>query len=187
MEFGVDIPGTVKGVVSLDKANENNIWQDEIKLDMKNSSVAFKLCNKGEKYPVGHTKITSHLIYIFKIDMTSKAQYVAGGHLTDVPTYMTYSSVVSRDMVFIGFLMDALKNLDFLASDIQNTFLESPTKEHTFFYAGYEWKAYKEKVVIAVRSLYDLKYPALQFRISLDETLGNRIGYKSSLADPDLW
>ena len=119
--------------------------------------------------------------------VTRKAQYVAGGHLTDVPMYMIYYSVVSLDTVRIGFLMTALNNLENLASDIQNTFLESPTKEHTFFYAGYEWKAYKEKVVIAVRSLYDLKYPALQFRISLDETLGNRIGYKSSLADPDLW
>ena len=42
--------------------------------------------------------------------------------------------------------MGALKNLDVLVIDIQNTFLEAPTKEHIFFYAGYEWKAYKEKV-----------------------------------------
>ena len=35
-----------------------------------------------------------------------------GGHLTNVPTYMTYSSVISRDRVCIGFLMDDFNNLD---------------------------------------------------------------------------
>ena len=107
--------------------------------------------------------------------MTSKSKYVSGGHLTDAPTYMTYYSVVIRDTVHIGFLMDALNNLAYLDSDIQNAFLEALTKENIFFYAEDEWKADKEKVVIVVRTLYGLKYSALQFRNCVDETLGNRI------------
>ena len=103
---------------------------------------------------------------------------MAGGHLTDVPTYMTYSSVVSRDTVRIGFLMAALNNLDILADYIQNAFFEAPTKENIFFCAGDEWKADKEKVVIFVRALYYLKYSALHFRNCLAETLGNLFGYK---------
>ena len=55
--------------------------------------------------------------------MTRKARYVAGCHLTDVPANMTYSSVVSRDTVQIGFLVAALNDLDILAGDIQNAFL----------------------------------------------------------------
>ena len=89
---------------------------------------------------------------------------MAGGHITDVPTYMTYSSVVSRDTVCIGFLMAALNNLYVLAGDIQNAFLEAPTKEKIFFYAGDEWKADKDKVVIVVRELYGLKSSDLQFQ-----------------------
>ena len=112
---------------------------------------------------------------------------MVGGHLPDVPTYMTYSIVVSRDTVRIGFLMATLNNLDVLAGDIQNAFLEAPTKEKIFLYAGDEWKADKDRVVIVVRALYGLKYSALQFRNCLVETLGNRLGYKSDLADPDLW
>ena len=69
------------------------------------------LCDKGEKAPVRHIEITCHLIFDLKLDMTQKAQYVALGHLTDVPTYMTYSSVVNCDTVRIGFTMDALNNL----------------------------------------------------------------------------
>jgi hypothetical protein len=112
---------------------------------------------------------------------------VAGGHLTDVPPSMTYSTVVSRDTVRIGFLIAALNDLQVLAGDIQNAFLSAPTSEKIFFYAGDEWKADEGKVVVVVRALYGLKSSALQFRNHLAETLGNKLGYKSSLADPDLW
>ena len=49
-----------------------------------------------------------------KIDLRRKARYVAGGHLTDVPTSMTYSTVVSRESVRIAFLIAALNNLNIL-------------------------------------------------------------------------
>ena len=70
--------------------------------------------------------------------MTWKAWYVAGAHLTDVPTSMAYSSVVSQDSVQIGFLIAALNDLSVLAGDIQNAFLSAPTKERIYFYAGDE-------------------------------------------------
>jgi hypothetical protein len=187
MKFGIEIPGTVEQAKQLDKENGNTLWQDAITKEMKNSRVAFKLLERGEKPPVGHKEITCHLIFDLKLDMTRKARYVAGGHLTDVPTSMTYSTVVSRDTVRIGFLVAALNNLDILAGDIQNAFLEAPTKEKIFFYSGDEWKADKDRVVVVVRALYGLKSSALQFRNHLADTLGNKLGFKSSLADPDLW
>ena len=165
MEFRFQ--GTFEEAIALDRENGNTLWQDAIKLEMKNSRVAFKLCEKGEKAPVGYTQITCHLVFDLKLNMTRKDCYVASGHLTDVPTYMTYSSVVSRDTVRIGFLMAALNNLDILAGDIQNAFLESPTKEKIYFYAGEEWKADQGKVVIVVRALYGLKSSALNFVIVL--------------------
>ena len=88
---------------------------------------------------------------------------------------MTYSSVVGRETVRIGMLMAALNGLELLAGDIQNAFLEAPTKENIFFYAGDEWKANEGRVVVVVRALYGLKSSALQFRKHLAETLGNRL------------
>ena len=44
----------------------------------------------------------------------------------------------------------------------------------------------RKKIVIVVISLYGLKSSALQFRNCLAETLGNQLGYKSSLADHDI-
>lgn len=154
---------------------------------MKNARVAFQVLGRDDRPPPGFTEITCHLIFDLKLDMTRKARYVAGGHLTDVPPSMTYSSVVSRDTVRIGFLMAALNGLDILAGDIQNAFLEAPTKEKIFFYAGSEWGANEGRVIKVVRALYGLKSSALQFRNHLAETLGNKLGFKSSLADPDLW
>ena len=72
--------------------------------------------------------------------------------------------------------MGDLNNLEVLAGDIQNAFLEAQTKEKIFFYTGDEWKADKGKVVIFVRALFGLKYSALQFRNCLAKTLGNRLG-----------
>ena len=41
-------------------------------------------------------------------------------------------------------------------------------------------------VVVVVRALCGLKSSSLQFYKHLAETLGNNVGFKPSLADPDL-
>ena len=44
MKYGIDITATVKEAVIFDEANINTLWQDAIKIDTKNSCVAFKSC-----------------------------------------------------------------------------------------------------------------------------------------------
>ena len=83
--------------------------------------------------------------------------------------------------------MAALNGLELLAGEIQNAFLEAPTREKILFYAGYLWKANEGRVVVVVRALYGLKSSALQFCKHLAEALGNTLGFKPLLADPDLW
>ena len=151
---------------------------------MTNSWIGFKLLEKDSSIPVGHTKITCHLVFDVKLDLT---RYVAGGHLTDPPTSMTYSSVVGRDSVRIGFLIAALNDLDILAGDIQNAYLNAETKENIYFIAGDEWKANRGRIVVVVRALYGLKSSALQFRNHISDVVGNKLGFTSSLADPDVW
>ena len=187
LKFGIQIPGTVEEALRLDNENGNTFWKDAIDKEMKNSKVPFDLLPCGDKAPVGYKEITCHLVFDLKMDMTRKARYVAGGHLTDVPTSQTYSSVVSRDSVRIGFLIAALNNLDLLAGDIQNAFLSALTKERIYFHTGDEWKSDKGKVVIIVRALYGLKSSALQFRNFLANTVGNHLDFKPTLADPDIW
>jgi len=56
-----------------------------------------------------------------------KAWLVAGSHVTDPPTNLTYSSSVSHDSVHIAFLVAALNDLDILAADIGNMYLNAET------------------------------------------------------------
>eukprot|EP00980_Cylindrotheca_fusiformis_P007911 scaffold1692_cov79-Cylindrotheca_fusiformis.AAC.2 len=53
---------------------------------------------------VGYQKIKCHMIFDVKLgeNFRRKARLVAGGHVTEVPSSMTYSSVVSRDSVRIA-------------------------------------------------------------------------------------
>ena len=187
IKFGIEVPSTVEEALRLDLENGDKLWQEAIGKEMANSRVAFQILETDDPPPVGFTEITCHLIFDVKMDLTRKARYVAGGHLTDPPSSQTYASVVSRETVRIAFLIAALNDLKILAGDIQNAYLNAYTKEKIFFRAGDEWKHDKGKIVIITRALYGLKSSALMWRNHLADVIGNKLGFRSSLADPDLW
>ena len=186
MKFGIEIPRNFNEAQELDAKNGNNYWQDAIKKEYDNVKVTFKLLEDNSKPPPAFKEITCHLIFEVKFDLRRKARYVAGGHLTDPPSTMTYSSVVSRESIRIGFLIAALNGLNVLAADIQNAYLNAPTEEKVWFRAGPEWGAHAGKPVLIVRALYGLKSSGQAWRSHLAQTL-EQIGFKSSLADPDVW
>jgi hypothetical protein len=78
---------------------------------------------------VGFQEITCHMIFDIKMDLTRKARFVAGGHLTEPPASITYSSVVSRDSVRLAFLISALNNLNIMACDVGNAYLNAPCRK----------------------------------------------------------
>ena len=94
IKFGVKVPQTVEEAIGLDCKNGDMLWQKEIAKEMNNSRVAFQVLDHDERSPIDYTEITCHLIFDVKMDLTRKARYVAGGHLTDPPSSMTYASVV---------------------------------------------------------------------------------------------
>ena len=144
---------------------------------MKNSRIAFEILGKHVQPPPGYKKITCHMNFEIKMDLRQKARYVAGGHLTDPPTSMTYSTVVSRESVRIAFLLAALNNLEILAGDIQNAYLNAPTSEKLYFVGGKEWKADEGKNILIVQALYGLKSSALQWQNHLANILNNNLGF----------
>jgi hypothetical protein len=121
------------------------------------------------------------------MDFTRKARFVAGGHMTDPPSDIMYSSVVSPDSVRIAFLLAALNNVDILAMDIGNAYLNASPREKVYTTAGPEFGAELEgKPVLIVRALYGLKSSGAAWRSHLANTLHN-LGFTSNLADPDVW
>ena len=103
-----------------------------------------------------------------------------------LPKDSTYTSVVSRDSVRLFFLLAALNDVDVLACDVQNAYINAMTKETIWFRGGNEMGTDKGKVIVIVRALYGLKSSSARWRAHMAETLRNG-GFTSCKADPDLW
>ena len=118
-----------------DRENGNSLWMYAIKKEMKHVMPAFSRtecsleeAKSGKELP-GYQVIKCHLIFDIEMDFTRKARFVAGGHVTDPPASMTYSSVVSREMARIALLLAASNDLEVCAADIGNAYLNVPWKE----------------------------------------------------------
>jgi hypothetical protein len=82
---------------------------DAICKELEKVKVAFEFCEAWTPQQVqdgiargdfvGYQEIDCHMIFDVKMDLTWKAQFVAGGHTTETPSSITYSSVVSCDSV----------------------------------------------------------------------------------------
>jgi hypothetical protein len=48
---------------------------------------------------IGFQEIGCHIVFNIKMEFTRKPGFCAGGHTTNTPATMTYSSVVSRDII----------------------------------------------------------------------------------------
>jgi hypothetical protein len=75
--------------VKLDKENNNTLWQDAVRKEMKNVRIAFKILNGEESVPPTCQEIRCHMIFDVKMeDFRSKARFVARGHTPDTPHAM---------------------------------------------------------------------------------------------------
>ena len=62
------------------------------------------------------------------MDFTRKARFVAGRHTSDIPGSITYSNVVSRNSMRLAFLIAGLHDLDILAGDVINAYLNAKSR-----------------------------------------------------------
>jgi hypothetical protein len=120
-KFGVRIPKTVEEALQIDKATGTTHWEKALKKEMAKVSVAYKSrkdvtpddVRKGRVSDMlGFQEIKCHIVFDVRMDFTRKARFVAGGHMTQPATSITYSSVDSRDSV--AFLLAALNGLQVL-------------------------------------------------------------------------
>lgn len=162
-KFGIKVPKDVEEALKFDDENENTFWRDAIVKEMKNVKIAYRPyedhtpddARKGKvKSLTGYTEIKCRIIFDVKMNFDRKARFVAGGHMTDTPPCMTYSSVVSRDSVRLAFLIAALNGLDVSACDIGNAYLNAECREKIWFEAGIECGEDAGKIMIIERALY---------------------------------
>ena len=95
-----------KEALRIDKETGMDFWAKAIEKELRHMRVAWESredldINKvhAGKELIGSTEIICHMAYDVKMDFTCKARFVVGGHMTEAPDTVTYSSMVSRDSV----------------------------------------------------------------------------------------
>ena len=184
-KYGLEMPHSYAAAMEIDRKTGTTFWRDAVSKEMRNVMMAFEF-RDDDIVPPGFTEIKCHLVFDVKMDLTRKARFVAGGHMTDPPKDSTYSSVVTRESVRIALTLAALNDLDVLTCDIQNAYLNAPTKEKVWCRAGDEFGPNAGRPVLIVRALYGLKSSGARFREHLAEVLRDA-NFVSCKADPDVW
>ena len=111
---------------------------------------------------------------------------MGGGHTTNAPASITYSSVVSRDSVLIKLTISAMNGLDIFACDIKNVYLTAKWREIIWTTAGPEFSLEEGSIMVVKMALYILKSSGAVFRSKLAILLHN-IGYNPSKEYLDVW
>ena len=182
-KFGIEIPKNMEDAKRIDGENGNTFWQDAIAKEMRNVKCAFSPCEEGEAVPNGYTFVKCHLVFDVKMeDFRRKARLVAGGHMTETPKCMTYSSVVARDTVRLALLLASLNDLEVKAGDVMNAYVTAPIKEKIWTILGDEHGPDSGKKAIITRALYGLKSLGAAFRAHLADCM-RHMGYKSCPVD----
>jgi hypothetical protein len=194
-KFGVRMPKSIQEAFSLDTQNNNDLWRKSIEKEMSKARVAFERVDgftpddvRQNKALVGYQEIKGHWIFDIKMDgkFTRKARFVAGGHMTEPPASMTYSTVVTRESVRIAFMLASLNDLDVEAADISNAYLNAPCREKIWIVAGPEFGSDEGCVMKVVRAWYGLKSSGASWHAMLSQSMTD-MGYTRCKADHDVW
>jgi hypothetical protein len=186
-KYGIKVPNNIKEAFDLDKTNGDNCWRTAVTKEMSNVQVAFDILEEDQHLPPGYSKCTCHIIFDVKMDGTRKARYVKDGHKTRDPEGSRYAGVVSRDSVRIALTYAALNDLNVMAADIRNAYLQAPSSEKHYIICGLEFGIEnKGKRAVIKRALYGGKVSGRDFRNLLRSCM-KHIGFDSCLADPDVW
>ena len=157
---------TIKEALQIDKETGADYWRKAIRKEMKNVMVTFEF-DDSDKIPVGFQKMSCHMVFDVKIDLTRKARLVADGHkVPETAKEYTYSMVPSQDSIRLFFLVAALNDLDVLSADIQNAYLTAPIKEKYYIVAS-EAMGFAESMwgrpARIVRAMYGLPVAGASF------------------------
>ena len=115
------MPKSVAQEYSLVKNNGNTLWEYAIYKEMKDVIPAFRKIDNGEIVPIGYQRVNCHIIFDVKMEyFLRKARLVSGGHMTDNPSIIAYTSLMSREIVRIDLKLAALNDFPVKVADIQN-------------------------------------------------------------------
>ena len=74
--------------------------------------IIFQISANGKKASKGYQFVNCHMVFVKTDDFQRKACFVAGGHVTQIPEVITYSSVVTMETVCVTLTMVALHDIE---------------------------------------------------------------------------
>ena len=120
-KFGIRFPKTTDKVLQIYKITGTDFWRKAINEEMSKFKISRKVDDGHTSSEarvatatafVGFQVIGCPFIFDVKMDFTRKARFVSGGHTTETLSQITYSSVVSRDSVWLAFTIAALNGVN---------------------------------------------------------------------------
>ena len=123
-----------------------------------------------------------------KADFSRKIRFCADGHKLEQTSAPTYASVVSRESVRILFTIASLNDLDVMAADISNAYLNAPCAEKLWITCGPEFgPAIQGRIAILEKALYGLASAGRSWRDYCATVLSEDLGFEPCKADNDVW
>ena len=96
-KVGIRVSKYVAQAYSQDAKNINTLRENAIDKDMMNISPASRKLDNGEIVLRGYDRVNFHMIFDVKMeDFRCKSRLVAGGHVIDPPSTITYTGLVSQ-------------------------------------------------------------------------------------------
>ena len=176
-KYGIQLPKSVKEAYGLNEENKNNLWRKGMEEEvLKVKAEVAELTTSPEnlfRYKEKYLRMIFHI----KLGENSrrKSRLFAGGHKKKPPSLITYSFLVSLDLVCICLMIAEIKDLDIQSVDIK-----------TCTRSGPKFGQDEVKVFIIMMSLYGLKSSGAAFRDFLADIM-DAMGFKSIIADMDVW
>ena len=154
---------------------------------MKYVSTAFKKLESGEIVPIGYQWVNCHMIFDVKVEyFRRKSRLVAGVHMTDSPSTITYVIIVLRETVRIALTLSALNELPVKVADIHNAYTRLPVTEKIWTFLGQDFGEDAGRKSIVVWALYGLKISGAASKNHLTDRM-HHLGFFTFPSDLDIW
>jgi hypothetical protein len=152
---------------------------------MTNNKIAFEFLDDEAPMPIGYRQMRGHIHDIRHQAMPNQESALGSRRKPErnATRVHVFVPVVSRDSVRIFFTLAALNDVEVLACDVQNAYLNAPTKEKNFIIAGKEFGPNEGRRALIVRALYGMASSGARYRAQVLRDMG----FTSCHADQDVW
>ena len=150
-------------------------------------SPAFSRLYNGEIVSIGYQRVNCHMLFDVKMKyFWLKARLVAGGHVINPPSTITYISVVLKYTIRVALTLAALNDLPVKLVYIQNSYIMAHVTEKIWIFLGQKFGEYSGSKAIVVFALYGLNISGYAFWNHLVDCMHHLV-FLPCPVDLDIW